>query len=148
MTTDLIGLVGWVKSSRGCLGVRESVVDKPATHRWGVGALCARVGEALLDSLHYLLRIVVMLAWDRLMARSTEVAEEVGIGVGWGGCAERNANASEQSHDEPRALVDRVHRVYKHPSAEYVTGVVALTTRCVGAPDITVDSGTGMYTAR
>lgn len=65
----------------------------------------------MLDSLHYLLDIGRMLPWDRLMARATEVAEGVGIGVGWGGCAERNANTSEQCHDEPQALADRVHRL-------------------------------------
>lgn len=101
MTTDLIGLVALVKSSHGCLGVRAICRGLTGVPSLGVGALCSRVGKALLDSLHYLLSIVMVLPWHRLMARATEVAKEIGIGVGGDGYAERNANAGEQSHDEP-----------------------------------------------
>ena len=123
--------------------MRETCRGRTGNPSLGVDLRCTRLGEALLDSLHYLLNIGRMLPWDRLMAGATEVAEEVGIGVDWGGCAERYANTSEQSDDEPQALADRVHRTHKHPSVEDVTGLVALTTRCVGAPNITVDSVTG-----
>jgi hypothetical protein len=63
-----------------------------------------------------------MLPWDRLIAGATEVAEAVRIGVDWGGCAERDADAGEESDEGPEAVARGVYRTHQHPSAEYVIG--------------------------